>query len=140
MSEDSIIEYSSSIADTEAPEALPAGEYKAIVSSAAVKTSQKGNKYLEVLFLITPDKFPVDYDPGNAPDSGKTIAYRRVQVEDSRRGRYSMKLFCQALNAPTPTTHVDPSEFVNREAQITLANKPDVNGVLREEIEKVTAI
>lgn len=134
----SIIEFSSDIADAEAPPALPVGEYPAAIREVDVKTStNSGNMYAAVSFHISPDEFPADYPTDIAPD-GKVIVYRRLVLEDDARSRYNLRKFCEAVGAPM-SKRIDVNDWVGLECKIRVAHGT-WEGIVREEIESVTAL
>lgn len=94
----SVMEFSEDVTTAEAPEPLPAGEYTAEIRQVEMKTSAAGTTYAAVSFFIPADQYPADYTDGN-PD-GTILVYRRVRYEDSPRGRYQTRKFCEAIGAP----------------------------------------
>lgn len=139
MAEDdvmTIVEFSSDIAEAEAPEPLPVAEYPASIRSAKVKVStNSGNKYAEVMFHVSPDNFPADYPADIAPD-GKMIAYRRLVMEDDARSRFNVRKFCEAIGAPM-SKKIDVAEWVGLEARIQIEHET-YEGVNREVIQRVS--
>ena len=70
----SIVEFSSDLSKAEAPEPLPVGEYEANITTAEIKTSQKGTRYAEIRWNVSPDQYPADYGDGNPNGSLNNIA------------------------------------------------------------------
>ena len=113
----SVFEFSSSVADQEAPPVLPAGTYIANVKHVEAKISAtSGNKYAAVTFHIPPDQFPPDFLDG--PADGLTLGYNMVVLEDTPRARYNIKKFCDSIDAPLPTTSLDLTSWLGREAKV----------------------
>ena len=100
MAEDlgSIIEYSIDLNDQEAPDPLPAGEYKGIIRKTEKRESARGTIYAAVSFSIGAEQYPADFTDG--PDDGLTIVYRRVGLEDNPQSRYGTRRFIEAIGAP----------------------------------------
>lgn len=136
MSDDlpSVIEYSEDVSTAEAPPALPAADYTAEVRGAQRKTSQAGNEYVEVMFHISPDQYPPDYDAEIAPD-GVNIPYRRVPIGDNPTARYRMRMFCESIGV-IPSRSIDINDFIGCQARVTTAIETN-EGVERPVIAKV---
>ena len=135
MSEDqvSIIEYASDLSDAEAPVPLPPGDYPATIRGAEMKTSGKGNKYINVTFNIDPDSYPADFTEGDA--DGTVLTFGRLSPDDTTRARWGMKKFLQSIGAPTGKA-VDLNEWVGLSATVEV--KHDTwEGETRPQIAKV---
>ena len=137
MSEDqvSLFEYSSDIADAEAPPPLPVGEYPATIVKAEIKDSAKGNKYLALMFRIDPESYPADFQEGNP--EGETLSYNRIVLVDSPQGRYRMRKFMESVGARMGAS-VDPNDFMDLTATVAISHGK-WEGETRAEISKVLA-
>ena len=134
----SIVEFSEDVADQEAPDPLPNGEYEAQVKNAEVKVSTtSGKKYCAVTFYVGTDQYPADYPVENAPD-GVSIIYRMVPLEDNPQARFRLKTFMLDLGVK-PSKRVDVSQFVGCTAKIGIAHE-EYEGIPREVIKKVSAL
>lgn len=131
---ESIVSFSEDISTAEAPPALPASEYPGQITQVTKKTSQRGTEYAEVLFSISPDDFPADYDASNAPD-GLVVPYRRASLEDTPNARFRLRRFCEAIGAPM-SKEMDLNDWVGLTAKLTL-EASEWEGVPRNEITKV---
>lgn len=129
-----IVEFSEDIADAEAPEPLPVGEYPATIRAAEIKLSQRNTKYAAVSFHISPDDFPADYPADLAPD-GKTVIFRRVSMEDNQQARFGLKRFLSAIGAPM-SKKIDVNEWVGLDAKVQIEHDT-YEGVTREQIARV---
>ena len=129
----SIVEFSVNLKDAEQPDPLPMREYSAVIRDAEVRMSQRGTKYGDIAFYVSPDQYPADYTDGN-PD-GTVIHYRRVGLEDNPQARYGTRLFCEAIGAPLGKK-VDVSEWVGLEATVDIGHE-EFEGVKRPIILKV---
>jgi hypothetical protein len=130
----SVVSFSTDIAKAEAPPPLPKKTYKATIQEAHVRLSQKGSKYAEIHFFISPDQFPADYDASASPD-GKKLIFRRLGLEDNPIARYNLRKFCEAVGAPA-TKQIDVMDWVGRDADIEVDHSV-YEGVTREEVKKV---
>ena len=133
MSDNSIMEFSSDIGDAEAPPPLPAGEYPAQIVKAEIKDSQKGNKYLALMFRVEPESYPADFQDGN-PD-GETFSYNRLVLADTAQGRYRIRKFAESVGAPVGRT-VDPNDYMGLTATVGVVHGK-WEGEVRAEIAKV---
>ncbi len=133
----SIIEYSEDLAEQEAPEPLPPGEYDGTILRCEAKISNtSGKKYAAVTFNIPVEQFPPDYPSENNPD-GATVIYRMVPLGDNPRARFQTKRFVEAIGA-TPGKRIDLNDWVGLSARVGIQNE-DYEGVPREVITRVTA-
>lgn len=139
MSEElgSILDFSTDIADAEAPVALPSGDYPAKIVAAELGTSQSsGKKRVDVTFRIAPEDFPADYEDAESFADGKDI-HAYVSVEDNKATRFRLKKFCEAIGAPM-SSRLDINEWIGKSAVITI--EPDeFEGIERERFRKVEA-
>lgn len=131
-----IVEFSEDIAEAEAPEPLPEGDYTAEIMGAEVRISQTGKKYGAISFMISPDEYPADYPVENAPD-GVLIVYRRVSLEDTPTARFMTRRFCEAIGAPM-ARQLDLSQWVSLSAKVHVTNS-EWEGIPRAEIDRVEA-
>lgn len=132
----SIVEYSEDIATAEAPPPLPVGEYPAQIKSATVKESQKGSKYYEVMFYLSPNEYPADFDKGD-PD-GMQLAYRRLSAEDKPQARFNMRKFCEAIGA-TASKRIDVNDWIGLEGKIQVVHET-YEGVQRAQVKGVIGL
>jgi hypothetical protein len=129
----SIIEYDTSLADAEAPVPLPKGDYTAEIRGAEIKTSGKGNEYVNVTFFIAPEEYPADYTEGN-PD-GTILTYGRLSPENSQRARWGMKKFCEAIGAELGSK-LDLDSWMGKAAVVNVTHE-EFEGENRAKIAKV---
>jgi len=131
----SIIEFSVDLAKQEAPEPLPAGEYRGVIRKAEVKESQRGTMYCAVSFHISADQYPADFDDG--ADDGLTLIFRRVGLEDNPQSRFGTRRFCESIGAPL-AKKIDVNEWVGMEASLDVV-LDTYEGVQRATIDRVRA-
>lgn len=135
----SVFEIGVDIAEADAPELLPVGEYLAEVRSAEAKISQSGNKYISVAFYVSPEEFPPDYEIINAPD-GKTLSWNRVPLpEDGTRDKkavYRLRKFMESIGAPFEGGTLDLAKWVGLKARIKLVHE-SYEGETRETVRSV---
>lgn len=130
----SIIEYDVDLDEAEAPVPLPKGDYVGEVRGAEIKTSAKGNEYINVTFHIDADQYPADYTEGN-PD-GTILSYGRLSPENSTRARYQMKKFVEAVGG-TAGKSVDLNAWLGLRAKVTVVNE-EYEGTPQAKISKVS--
>lgn len=132
---ESIVEFSSDVSDQEAPKPLPVGDYIGNIRSAEAKTSQNsGKRYAAVQFFVDPEQYPADYTEGDI--DGTTLTYNLVSLEDTPRGRYSIKRFCEAIGAAVPGRRLDLSEWVGLDAKLSITHR-EYEGVQQANIKAV---
>lgn len=129
----SIIEYGDDLSEAEAPVPLTAGDYPAEIRGAEIKTSAKGNKYINVTFIVNADDYPADYTEGN-PD-GTTLSFMGVSPENNTRARYNMRKFLEAIGQPLGKS-VDLNDWIGSTAIITVTHEM-YEGVPQARIKKV---
>lgn len=132
----SIIEFSEDIADAEAPEPLPVGEYPGTILKAERKESQRGTTYAAVTFNVSPDDYPADYPIEEAPD-GSQLIYRRVSLEDNKRARFMLRRFCETIGAPMPSRTLNLSEWIGLDAKLHIEHEV-YEGMPRAQIARVS--
>lgn len=116
---ESIIEYQSDLADAEAPEALPAGQYPCQVVGATNGVSQSSGKdRVEVELLIDPADFPPDYADADEYAEGKVVKMY-VSSSDEKSARFRMRKFCEALQVPLGR-NIDLNDWVSRKCIVTV--------------------
>ena len=129
----SIIEYSEDLSKAEAPVPLPASTYPAQIRSVEVKVSQKGNRYVNVTFVVSPDDYPADYTEGDL--DGTLLSFGRLSPDETARARYGMKKFCDAIGAKY-SKHVDLNDWIGLSAMVEVTNDEYV-GETRANIKRV---
>lgn len=131
----SMITFSENISDAEAPEPLPVGEYNALIRQAKVhKSNNSGKLMANVSFTISPEDYPADFDPNNAPD-GVTLSFYGAPLEQDRQSRYRLKLFLEAIGAPM-SKEIDLNDWLNLNARIRVETE-EYEGVVRNRIKSV---
>lgn len=134
----SLIQFSQNIQDAEAPQPLPAGEYEGVCVGAVPGISKSsGNPTLPLQFKVTADQFPADFDAGGNDELNFT--YNRLTTRDTAQDRFRMKNICTALGVPMSNV-IDPNDFVGKRCKLQIVVKPDLEGNLRAEIDRIVAI
>lgn len=133
MSEVSIIEYAEDLDAAEAPAVLPPGDYPAEIRGAEIKTSGKGNQYIQVTFIISPDDYPADATDLDV--DGSILSYGRLSPDNTTRARFNMKKFVQAIGG-TMGKKLDLNDWIGKQAIVTVVNEP-YDGVTQANIKKV---
>lgn len=136
--QESIIEFSVNIGEAEAPEPLPSGVYRGTIVEASPATSKTSSKrYAAVRVRISPEEFPADFPPENAPD-GVILTYNRVPLEDNKLAHYQMRKWCESIGAPM-SNRIDMNEWLHREVSVTVKHEL-YDGIMRAAVDKIDAI
>lgn len=131
-----ILQFSTNIADAEAPPALPAGTYRAICTKAQPTTSKSsGNPLLPLEFKINKSEFPADFE---TDADTITLMLNSLTVRDNAQDRWRLKQVCQALGVPM-SSKIDPNDFLMKECRLETRIAPGLDGTPRAEIAKVLA-
>lgn len=129
----SIISYAEDLEAAEAPPALPASDYPAEIRGAEIKTSAKGNKYVNVTFIVSPDDYPADAT--DLDMDGTVLSYMNLNPADTVKARFGMKKFAQAIGV-TLGKKLDLNDWIGKTALISVINEP-YDGVMQAKIKKV---
>lgn len=117
----SLIEYSQDLSNAEPPPLLPPGPYPAEIVGAIAKVSQTdGHKFLQLSVRIHSESYPADYVDGD-PD-GTDLQYNFIRIEDSPRGRHTMRRFLEKVGAPL-TRDVDPDSLIGRTMTVEITHR-----------------
>ncbi len=119
MSEElgSILEYQETLANAEAPAALPAGDYPAEIVGATVgRSASSGRLNVKVDFIIKPEDFPADFEDAESYADGMTLS-TYVSAEPDKKSRFKMRQFCEKIGIK-PTAKIDVNDFVGKRAQV----------------------
>lgn len=134
---ENILSYGEDISNAEAPPPLPDGEYEAEIRNATTKVSSTGNTMVPVTVSISPDHYPADYPVEFAPD-GVTLTSYRLIYEDSARGRYRMRKFCDSIGAVTGK-HINPTDWIGSKVLVTVGHE-EYEGEQRNNIQKFSPL
>lgn len=131
-----IIELETSLSDVEKPLDLPAGLYEAEVQDVQIATSNKGNRYFAVKFVVPPDQ--IGADVADQFEDGAALYWNRVVVPTGkdRRALFNLRKFMEALGMDTNTAQVDPNEWMGRRARLKVVHTT-YQGETRAEIKAV---
>jgi hypothetical protein len=133
----SIIEFTDSIDDAEAPLPLPEGTYEAEIKAVEAKMSSNNKRYAAVSFYLPADSFPADYPLEEAPD-GLVLIFRKLSLENNKMSKFNLKRFIQNIGAPPVGRSLDLTQWVGLRAKIVV--KHDTwEGTTRPSIDKVIA-
>lgn len=113
-----IIELDSNLADVEKPPELPAGNYTGEIQDVQISTSQKGNQYYNIKFVIPPKEIPADLQDDF--EDGATMYYNRIIVPKGkdRRALFNLRKFIEAIGLDANTTSIDPNEWMGQTARL----------------------
>jgi hypothetical protein len=130
----SLLEFSSNIADAEAPPQLPAGEYPAICVAAAPGISKSsGNPVLPLTFKVNKSDFPADFD---TDAEEVTVILNWLTVRDTQQDRFRLRKVCEALGVPM-SNKIDANDFLNRQCRVKIEQQAAPDGTMRANIREV---
>jgi len=124
MAEDeplSIVELEGNLADAEKPPEVPAGKYVAEVQDVQANSSQAGNRYWSVRFVIPQDELPPSVS--EAYEDGAVLFWNRQLVPRDNRDRrtiFSLKNLYTALGLDPNITTIDPNDWMGCKALLTV--------------------
>lgn len=131
----SIIEYSTSIADAEAPLPLPVGDYPVEISGAEhTESKSSGKPNVKVSLRVNPNDYPADYEDAEAFPEGKTVTYY-VPAGGDRNSMFRMRRFCEAIGAPMGKT-IDVNDWIGRTAVASIEHD-SFEGIDRERVKGI---
>lgn len=134
----SIVEFSEDITTQEAPPPLPVGEYEAEIRKAeAAISNNSGNKFAKVAFYVAPEDYPPDFDASTNPE-GVTMNYSFVSLEDTPKGRYQCRKFCEKIGATTAKS-IDLNEWIGLRAIVEVVHG-EYNGEPQAQIKSVREV
>jgi hypothetical protein len=96
MSE-SILHFSSDIADEPMPPLLPVGVYPAEIIGATVKQGNAGD-FAQITVRIAAEAYPADFPDGD-PD-GTVLQYNFLRTADTPQNRHRMRRFMEKVGGP----------------------------------------
>ena len=113
-----IIELESNLSDVEKPLPLPAGLYTAELHDVQIQTSQKGNQYFAVKFVIPQEEISADI--AEQFEDGVALYYNRIVVPNGkdRRALFNLRKFIEALGLDSNTTQIDPNQWMGTRARL----------------------
>lgn len=133
-----LIELDDNLGDVEKPEELPPGNYTGEIQDVSMGTSQKGNKYFNIKFVIPTSEIPADKQ--DQFEDGAILYYNRIIVPTGkdRRALFNLKNFIEKLGLNTNTTTVDPNEWMGQNARLKVVHET-YQGEKRAAIKSVEA-
>lgn len=137
----SVITFADDISDAEAPLPLPEGVYAAIITDVKrVTRKTSGKTGLNVFFKVAPEDFPPDYPVTEAPD-GAILVWNRLNIEDTKQGRFNLRRFTGNIGAPPLQRTLDATvweAWKGLHAKIVVRHDP-YEGNIRAGIERIVA-
>lgn len=117
-----LIELDTSLSDVEKPKELPPGNYTGEIQDVQMGTSQKGNSYFNIKFVISPSEIPADMQDDF--EDGCALYYNRIIVpkKGDRRALFNLKNFIEKLGLDTNTTQIDPNEWMGQSARLKVVH------------------
>lgn len=113
-----LIELDMNLSDVEKPAELPAGLYVGEIQDVQKGTSQKGNEYFAIKFVIPNNEVPAEL--AEQFEDGATLYYNRLVVPSGRdrRALFNLRKFLEAIGIESNTTTIDPNEWMGRQARL----------------------
>lgn len=113
-----IIELETNLSDVEKPLPLPAGLYTAEIQDVQIQTSQKGNQYFAIKFVIPTEEISADL--AEQFEDGAALYYNRVVVPNGkdRRALFNLRKFIEAIGLDSNITQVNPNEWMGCRARL----------------------
>lgn len=137
----SIIELAGNIAEMEEYEPLPDGVYPGELQDIEVRANEKTPQgFLTSQFRISPDHYPADYDPANAPEGViVTQGYIALPDPNNRRTVRPFKKFLEALGVKLEGNEFDPQAWIGSEVQL-LIKRGEYQGAFVNNIEAISPL
>lgn len=131
-----IIELEQNLADVEKPPELPAGLYVGEIQDVQIGTSQKGNRYFNVKFVVPTDEIPAEL--ADDFEDGAALFYNRVIVPNGkdRRALFNLRKFVEALGLDSNSTSIDPNDWMGRQARLRVTQEA-YQGEMRAQIKSI---
>lgn len=118
-----IIELDQNLSDVEKPLELPAGLYTGEIQDVQIGTSQKGNRYFAIKFVVPNTEIAADI--ADQFEDGAALFYNRIIVPDGkdRRALFNLRKFLEAIGIDSNTTQIDPNEWMGRQARLKVVTE-----------------
>jgi len=118
-----LIELDQNLGDVEKPPELPPGAYTGEIQDVQMGTSQKGNSYFNIKFVIPPAEIPAELQDDF--EDGAQLFYNRIIVpkKGDRRALFNLKNFIEKIGLNTATTSVDPNEWMGQSARLKVVHE-----------------
>lgn len=115
-----VYEFDKSLADAEAPQPIPTGEYKATVKLVEPKISKSSNKpMMDVTYHISAEQYPADYTEGD-PDGA--LLHNYVSLADTPRARFQLRKFCE-MHGVVPSSRLNLTDFMGTEVIVKIEHE-----------------
>lgn len=121
LSGQTLFTFSEDIDGAERPQPLPVGEYRATIREVKAKMSKNNTRYGAVALFVDPSQYPLDYTDGD-PD-GTTLTFNRLSLEDTKKGRFSVRKFCESIGVPAPKRDFDVSTLLGLEVKVRVTHE-----------------
>lgn len=118
-----IIELEQNLSDVEKPPELPAGLYTGEIQDVQIQTSQKGNQYFNIKFMVPPDQIAADV--ADQFEDGAALYYNRIIVPNGkdRRALFNLRKFMEAIGLDSNTTQIDPNAWMGCQARLKVVHE-----------------
>jgi hypothetical protein len=117
----SIVELEGNLGDAEKPPEVPPGKYIGEVQDVQENSSQAGNRYWSVRFVIPQEELPANV--AEAYEDGAVLFWNRQLVPRDARDRrtiFALKNLYTALGLDPNITTVDPNDWMGCKVLLTV--------------------
>src|SRR4029077_11841064 len=134
-----IINLEANLGDVERPPDVPVGRYTAEIQMVEVKTSNNGNDYFAMRFLVPQEELPAEVSEHY--EDGAIFFYNRLLVPkgNDRRTLWNLRQFVEKLGLDTNTTEIDPNQWMNQRVGIVVGTEKNLEGELRSAVKSLYA-
>jgi hypothetical protein len=134
-----IINLEANLGDVERPPDVPVGRYTAEIQMVEVKTSNNGNDYFAMRFLVPQENLPAEV--AEHYEDGAIFFYNRLLVPkgNDRRTLWNLRQFVEKLGLDTNTTEIDPNQWMNQTIGIVIGTEKNLEGELRSAVKSLFA-
>lgn len=134
---DTILEYSTNIAEQERPPILPIGEYRAQVTGVQKKyVSSTGKPFLLIKFSVGADDLPATLIEELGTQDPIDVFYMLFGCEDIPASKFEMHKFCAAVGAPM-SNRIDVRDFMDQVARIQVDHRTGPDGEPSPKVRRV---
>jgi hypothetical protein len=116
-----IVELEGNLADAEKPPEVPPGKYIGEVQNVQANSSQAGNRYWSIRFVIPQEELPQNV--AEHYEDGAALYWNRQIVPRDNRDRrtiFALKQLYSALGLDPNITSVDPNDWMGCQALLTV--------------------
>lgn len=117
----SVVQLEGNLADAERPPDVPPGKYVAEVQDVQAMSSQAGNRYWSIRFVIPQEELPDSV--AEAYEEGAVLFWNRQLIPrgpQDRRTIFALKNLYRAMGLDSNVTTVDPNDWMGQKVLLTV--------------------